>query len=221
MYVYVKKHDVMYQNKNAYFKSLLYCLFLPPTLFAQSAVVSTNQTRILYAHLENEVSVVMPGYRCDDLLLEADNCNIEGKDCTYLITPKEEVKQITLIITHAKTKKVLDKIQLPVRRLADPRVIIARGKDNAGPIIKDGPIIISDNCTYVESFFKILEFEITILRGDSIVFQHKTINSHFDAVTIAAIDSAQNGDKLFMEEIRVMGPDRKTRLFNTIAYKFR
>lgn len=211
----------MYQNKNAYFKCLLYSLFLPTTLFSQSAVVSTNQTRVLYTHLKNEVSVAIPGYRCDELSLEADNCNVEGKGCTYLITPKEEVNQTTLVITHAKTRKALDKVQLPVRRLADPKVIIARGKDNTGPIIKDGPVIISDNCTYIENFFKILEFEIFILRGDSIIFQHKTIGSHFDAATIAVIDSAQSGDKLFMEEIRVMGPDRKTRLFNTIAYKFR
>lgn len=211
----------MHQNKNAYFKCLLYCLFLPTTLFAQSAVVSTNQTRVLYMHLENEVSVAIPGYSCDDLLLEADNCNVEGKDCTYIITPKEEIKQTILIITHAKTRKVLDKILLPVRRLADPRVIIARGKDNKGVIIKDGPVIISDNCTYVESFFKILEFEITILRGDSIIFQHKNTDSHFDAATIAAIDSAQSGDKLFMEEISVMGPDKSRRKFGTIIYRFK
>ncbi len=195
---------------------LLYSL----TSTGQVVVLSTEQTKVLYAGFENKISIAVPGYSCDDFKVEAAHCSIKGEGCSYLITPGT-VSPLLFIIRLKRGNEIIDTVTVPVRHIPEPRVKIAEGWDNNGAILKDAPVMVGDDGSNLEGFFRIMDFEVTMLRGDSIIYQHKTTGAHFDAATKTMIESAQAGDKLFLEEIHVMAPDGKRRLFNNIAYVFK
>lgn len=190
------------------------------TSYGQAAVLSTEQTKVLYAGFENKISIAVPGYSCDDLKVEAAHCSIKGEGCSYLVTPGT-VSPLVFMIRSKRDKKLIDTVTVPVRHIPEPRVKIAEGRDNMGAILKEGPVVAGDDGSNLEGFFRIMDFEVTMLRGDSIVYQHKTTGAHFDAATKTMIESARPGDKIFLEEIHVMAPDGKRRLFNNITYLFK
>lgn len=194
--------------------------FLPLPSYGQSAVLSTEQTKVLYRGFENKVNIAVPGYTCDDLKLEAAHCNLKGEGCSYLVTP-DSVSPLVFVIRSKRDKKLIDTVTVPVRHIPEPRVKIAEGWDNKGAILKEAPVVTGDDGSNLEGFFRIMDFEVTMLSGDSIIYQHKIIGAHFDAATKAMLESAQTGDKLFVEEIHVMAPDGRRRLFNNIAYIFK
>lgn len=198
----------------------LLMLFFPSFCYGQAAVLSTEQTKVLYAGFENKISIAVPGYSCDELKVEAAQCSIKGEGCSYMVTPGA-VSSLVFVIRSKRDKKLIDTVTVPVRHIPDPRVKIAEGRDNKGAILKEGPVVAGDDGSNLEGFFRIMDFEVTMLRGDSIVYQHKTTGAHFDAATKTMIESARPGDKLFLEEIHVMAPDGKRRLFNNIAYVFK
>jgi hypothetical protein len=80
---------------------------------------------------------------------------------------------------------------------------------------------VGQDCSFPDSFFHIAEFLVTIYHGEEKMYEHKTIGSRFEPETWAAIEKAGPGDKLFLEEIRVIGPDKRWRLFNPVVYQFK
>lgn len=198
----------------------LLMLFFPSFCYGQAAVLSTEQTKVLYAGFENKISIAVPGYSCDDLKVEAAHCSIKGEGCSYLATPGT-VSTLVFMIRSKRASKLINTVTVPVRRIPEPRVKIAGGLDNKGAILKEAPVVAGDDGSNLEGFFRIMDFEVTMLRRDSIIYQHTIIGAHFDAATKAMLESAQTGYKLFLEEIHVMAPDGKRRLFNNIAYVFK
>src|SRR4051812_32548704 len=87
-------------------------LFLPLFSSGQVAVLSTDQTRVLYARMENQVSLSVPGYPCEDLRIRAANCSIKTAGCSYTVTP-DSVSAIVFIIRSKKYNKVIDTVTVP------------------------------------------------------------------------------------------------------------
>lgn len=200
---------------------MMWVILLSPIFCdAQHAIISTDQTRILYASLKNKVSIAVPGYRCDDLQLKAEHCSIKGSGCNYVIIPEDQ-KEAIFIISVGKSHRIIDKVIIPIKHIPDPVVKIAPGKNNTGAIITDGPIIVGEDGANLGSFFQIAGFKVTIISNEITIYQAKTSSSHFEPATLAAIAAAKPGDKLFVEEIQVIDPEGRMRRFNSISYQFR
>ena len=201
---------------------VLACLSISGPCLAQRVVLSTDQTRFLYARLENKVSVAVPGFECGDLLLESANCTIEGEGCSYIVIPAD-VKNAVLMVRSKKSHTIVDSVKIPVVRMNGLKVKIAAGPDNTGSLIEDGPIIegLAGDCSIVaDRFFRLKGFSVSIGRGRDIWYQGDTKGSHFTAEMLAAFKKAQPGDKLYFENVKVIGPDNRERSMCSITYVF-
>ncbi|MBK6340998.1 MAG: hypothetical protein IPF63_15885 [Bacteroidetes bacterium] len=65
--------------------------------FSQMGVLSTTKLNKLYYYIQNPVKVVYQDIPCDKLFLESIDCNIEKKDCEFIILPKK-IGSIQLIV---------------------------------------------------------------------------------------------------------------------------
>lgn len=177
---------------------------------------------MLYHSVENEVSIVVPAYGCDDILLQSPDCTIRGAGCRYSIRPADVSSTAILVVHSKKSNTVLDTLRIPVKAFPNSLAVkIAAGKENKGPVLKDGPFLIAEDGLLPESLFKIVGFEVTLTRKDSILYQCKTKGSHFEPATITAMEKAQAGDRLLLENIEVSGPDRRKRKMSLVLYTFR
>lgn len=201
--------------------SIFICSCLHLQARAQKAVLSTESTKVLYRSVDNEVSIAVPGYACAEIVLESADCAIKGEGCRYRLMPGN-VPAAVLIIRAGKSRAVIDSMQVPVRSLPQSlSVKIASGKENRGPILEDGPFLISEEGPVPEALFRIVAFEVSLVRKDSILHQCRTKGSHFEAATISAIRQAQAGDRLLLEDIQILAPDQRKRLMSTVVYTFR
>lgn len=198
---------------------LLLCCLMPCMCMGQRAVISTNNIKELYAGYENEVSIALPNSPCSDIQLTATNCKVNGSGCDYVITPTptEDIEETIFTIHNKKKNIVLDTIIVPVKRI-DILVKITENPNNRGPIIKDGPIITSKNCPIINKLFQIVEFNIGIVRDTTILFDHKNIGNHYDKESLDALGKTKKGDKLYIEEIKVIGPDKTYRMMASISH---
>lgn len=200
---------------------ILYSL-LPSICMGQRAVISTNNIKELYAGVKNEVSIALPNTPCNDIQLSATQCKVIGRGCNYIIIPSTDTNNIATIITiHNKKKSVVaDTIGVPVKHINDMLVKISESSVNRGPLMKSGPIITSKTCPIIEKFFKITEFNVTILRDTAIIFDYRNVGCRFDKESLDALKKTKKGDRLFIEEIKVIGPDKTYRMMGTISHKF-
>lgn len=202
-------------------------IFLPIVSLSQHALLSTDNTRVLYVNLENKISISVPGYSCEELQLRADSVMMEGDGCNYIVTVKRPYiayrkwNNINFIISSKKTHRAIDTVSIPLRYFPDPIMKIAYGKKVNDSLFIEGPVLIGADGSYIESLFRLVEFEVTIVRGDGeILSQHKNIGSYYDATVISFFKKAKSGDKLFIEEVKAIGPDNKQRKLNSIMHIF-
>jgi hypothetical protein len=188
----------------------------------QRAVISTNNIKELYAGVENEVSIALPNTPCNDIQLSASQCKVTGSGCNYIIIPSTDTNNAATIITIRNKKKsvVADTIGVPVKHINDLLVRISESSLNRGRVMKNGPSITSKDCPIIEKFFQIAEFNVTILRDTAIIFDHRNVGSRFDKESLDALGKTKKGDKLYIEEIKVIGPDKTYRKMATISHTF-
>lgn len=201
-------------------------VLLPVCATAQRAVVSTDVTKVLYAGFTNQLSIAVPGYACDNLEVRTESA-ITGTGCQYQVVP-EEAGEVVLIVRSKKNKHVLDTVRIPVIN-APVRVKIALGVENSGQLLRNGPVMASDAPAYLkEAFhfadsFHIAGFRVTLYSKsrDAVLLERTITGNSYDPATIEAITNAQPGDRLFLENIKVIRPDKKKIPFNSIGYTFK
>lgn len=191
---------------------------LPVSSFAQHAVASTTNTRMMYMGIQNKLSVAMPGYACADISIAMDSCMIEGSACDYSITPKYPGNR-TLRILSKKTKKLLDTITIPVRILPEPVVQLGITGDG-GHFFLPGPQ------AYIQAWpgyyigLEILEFGVIIYHDKQIVFHEKNNGPRYNEAVLNAIGKMIPKDMIAIENVIVIGPDNIRRKLPGTEYKF-
>lgn len=105
-------------------------------------------------------------------------------------------------------------------QVQNPKFIIAEN-NNKGNLFKDGPIIVGYDGSSLQNLFKIVEFQVGFLSKESGVY-HQILckgDKYADKV-LDLIKNAKKGDKIFIEDITVEGPDGTKRKMTSVVYLF-
>jgi|GEM_PF-6848677 len=106
------------------------------------------------------------------------------------------------------------------KHIPDPKVIIA-SDDNKGKLFEDGPMIIGEDGSSVQQFYRIVSFQIGFLNKESgMYYEYPTKGIIYTDAVRELIKTAKPGDKLFLDNIKFQGPDKKERMAGSVAYLF-
>jgi hypothetical protein len=184
-------------------------------LFAQTedqAVVSADQLNVLYAGIDNPVSIAVPGITNDKIRVSISNGTITGSNGKYVVNVK--TGEETIIVVSAELKPgELSRAGSFIFRIApipDP-VIIIGNKDSRDyyftkdELLKGGELNVLMNIP-LKINYEILSY-VFVSEVDGEIMTRKINGNKFTKEIVEAINAIEPGKRFWIEQITAKVPD--------------
>lgn len=221
-------------------------LLLPLKAQCQHAVIAATKMNILYIGIENPISIAVENTKCSELTLNVDNGSAKMEsNCTYKVMVTKPGNSFLYII---KGKDTISKTLFKVKFIPDPvadRVPYNRSRIMLDSIRNQkGLTKIIEQINVDNDFFQfsVVSFELIVVRYKNVfkkddlycgncfkklgeepievVFTGKNKGGTFNSSLNDFIQSQlKQGDLIFFENIKVLGPDSRVRGLNPINYE--
>jgi hypothetical protein len=179
--------------------------------------IQPTKMNVLYLGVENPVAVAVSGYNSADLEVEIDNGMIEGQDGVYVAMPARAGEANITVM--ADGKKV-GSMTFRVKYVPDPLPRV--GVKNYGPITKNEIIEAGGLNAYIpidfDIQFKVVSFGMSTPNPSGFVVKANSDTDRFSEKQIEIINSLVKDQRLFLEEIRAIGPDGTIRNLPDMAF---
>ena len=187
------------------------------------ASMQLDKMNVFYIGVENPVTVAAAGYSVEDVSLQASNCTIVGDKGHYIIkdlkTPDQNFVVNIMAKTQDKSLKKVGEMKLRVKRIPNP-VAVLNGQPGGGMSaalfrVQIAPEARLDQFEF-DAKFKIVSFTYSALpKGKDIVGPFAVTNASgcrlqgagANPMIEKAMATARAGDKIFIDDIKAVGPD--------------
>lgn len=204
--------------------------FYPFELNYQSAqagvVVSPDKMNVFYIGVDNPVSVSVPGFPPDKVSPSLTKSGtITKASGTSKYTVRVNAPGETDVVVSATlpdgTRKSMGTVPFRIKRVPDPVAMVGTFKGGKVPANKMRPqrgvLAVLENFDF-DIRFNVISYEFTYAakRQDLIVKQGT--GPSFTSDIVALLSSAKPGDVIYIDEIKVVGPDKTTRKLPGIVF---
>ncbi|PKQ64654.1 gliding motility protein GldM [Labilibaculum manganireducens] len=188
-----------------------------------NVVVSATKMNVFYVGVDNPVSISAPGFASDRVRATMTNGSLIKKGDAYIAQPKIAFKnaKVQVEAQFEDGWRPLRTVDFRVKPIPDP---IAKVAGLGGGKIKKNLLLVQTGVDAVMDNFDFdLKFKITGFTVSTIV-KGFTVDqeSRSDVFTKEQIDMFRNlkrSQKLYIEDIRAVGPDGVTRDLPTISFR--
>lgn len=194
------------------------------------ATVSATKMNVLYAGVENPVSISVPGFSARDIDVRlSDGSSLKPNGKGFIAKPKTPGKEINVLVSALIDEKMtqIGKYPFRVKSLPPPNAFIqypktvknANGKSitmkekfpsgriRRSDLLKADGIIAELPDSDFEVKYKILGFDITVFDTMGNASTLKSTNSKFTRDQINEIKQMKRGKRFFISNVRALGPD--------------
>ncbi|MCD4742135.1 MAG: hypothetical protein K8R67_06615 [Desulfobacteraceae bacterium] len=189
-----------------------------------SLIVSPTKMNVFYLAVENPVDISVPGVPADKIIPSINNGTIrKDRKGGYIVKPSRAGKDAVITVTAEINgkKRTMPKKIFRVKVVPDPIAVIA-GK-SGGRIRKN--VLASQRGVLAEMrdfdfdlSFRITEFTVSAQVGG--YFNEKRAKGNkFTPDQLKLIRGLKKGQKIIIEDIKAIGPDKTTRKLNSIVFK--
>ena len=191
------------------------------------ASMALDKMNVFYIGVDNPVTVAAAGYSVEDVSIAAatGGCTITGEKGHFVIKDLKKIDPNFVVEIFAKTqdgsKKKVGEMKIRVKKIPDP-VAMVNGKPGGGMAAsifraQGGPIAVLASFDF-DAKFKIVSFDYsTTPKGKDYQgpfhVENRSVGCRFsDNVQVSKfLNLAKAGDKVFLDDIKAVGPDGTTR----------
>jgi hypothetical protein len=190
------------------------------------ASLQLDKMNVAYIGVENPITVTAAGYSVQDVSLNLPpGGSVTGENGKFILTVTQPNKNFVIdIMAKSKTKGgepiKISSTSLRVKTIPDPVVTLLGKTGGAVPVgqckVAIGPIAKLDGFDF-EARFYITEFKFSMKpkAGDYIppitITNPKGASFNDNPQVQKLLSSLQRGDRIFIEEVKAVGPDKKVR----------
>ncbi|MBI9057831.1 MAG: gliding motility protein GldM [Labilibaculum sp.] len=188
-----------------------------------NVVVSATKMNVFYVGVDNPVSISAPGFSSDRVRARMDNGDLIKKGNNYIAKPKVALRD-ALVSVEAQFDdgwRPLRKVKFRVKPIPDP---IAKVADLSGGKIKKNLLLAQTGVDAVmdqfdfDLTFKITGFTVsTIVKGFTV--DQSSRSDVFTPEQVKLFRNLKRNQKLYIEDIKAVGPDGVTRNLPTISFR--
>ena len=194
------------------------------TVAKPAAVISPDKMNVFYIGVDNPVSISAPGVMPANLMPSMSAGNISGTSGKYtvkVVQPGEVTVDVRGKGPDGKASGILGSSKFRVKYVPDPVATIgglASGQVGTAQFKAQGGMI-----ALLKDFVFDLRFEIQSFRMIYIAPRQDpqvvTVTGPiYSGPAAAIIRGAKPGDRFIFDDVKAIGPDRVTRILNTITY---
>lgn len=211
-------------------KDSLYRAFLEKDIEVDSirpvANISAKLMNILYAGVDNPIQITVPEVKENELVISMINGTASKENEEWTVKPSGESSQSTVILSYLRgeEKKEIGRFDFEVKPLPDPQPYISYLDENGKKVSYYGavpfdkrnlPNITSVGAVYkgggVNFGFKVLSFEMVLVKTDKTTLHESQKGERLSDKQITILQQAENGDRLYIVSVIVVGPEGKKR----------
>jgi hypothetical protein len=196
--------------------------------WGQKFVVSCEAQNVVYAGVDNPLSVLVEGETCRNILLKTtngrfDRADASGSSCKFIYRPEKEETSLVEVFKVSKNKSTrIGIINIMVRKLPIPEGFV--GGKNTGGISKktlstSGGIISGVNEPLVCASFYVSEYLIIVLRNKIVLATENNSGPRFSQKFHEMVNSLEVNDEVIFTGIKVKAPDGKEILLRDLNFK--
>lgn len=201
------------------------------TVIEPSATVSATMMNVLYAGIDNPISISVPGIPNNAISATMENGTLTRSGNSWIARPKSVGTDVTISVTanmEGRTQTVSRNV-FRVRQLPDPMPFISYkdqngnvqryrgGKPLSKALLVKAPGIeaaIDDGLLNIA--FKVLSFETVIFDSMGNAMPEVSNGSQFSDRQKAAIRKLSRGKRFYISRVRALGPDGIERTISPI-----
>ncbi len=190
-----------------------------------NVVISPVKMNVFYESVANPVKVSVPGVPSSDLIITISNCTKRKTGDMYIVRPNPGKAGLKSIVT--VSAKINDKVrrigsgEFRIKRVPDPVAMVAGKKE--GKIRKN--LLIAQQAVFAEMGddfdfdleFRVTGFMVSTIKGGYLQ-DARSKNNKFTQEQKDLINSVGRGGRVFIEEIKAVGPDKTPRKLNPITF---
>jgi gliding motility-associated protein GldM len=180
----------------------------------KSAVISADKMNVFYQGVENPISVAVPGITSDKIRVSINNGSITGSNGQYIVNISRGDEAIIDVLTEIKPgeNQKIGSYLFRVLRVPVPSVTLGNftpGNQcinlSKNELIKNAELKISWNLP-LELKFEVTSFSFVYIKDGDVLSIRNTGNKFSNEIQ-KIINTMKAGDKIFIEDINVLGPD--------------
>ncbi len=188
---------------------------------ARVVSVAADKMNVLYVGVENPVTITVSDIPADKITASISNGTIEGSNGKFIAKPVESGEATITIM--ADSEKVGSQ-EFRVKRIADPQAYIGNYTGDAS-ISKDELMKAEGVDVKISNFDFDLKFEVVSFYMSAniagVITEVVSNSSQFTEGMKSMIQKLQPGAKVFVEQIKVKGPDGSIRNLTPILLKIK
>ncbi|MFA9371047.1 MAG: gliding motility protein GldM [Labilibaculum antarcticum] len=188
-----------------------------------NVVVSATKMNVFYVGVDNPVSVSAPGFSSDRVRASMTNGNLIKRGDSYIASPQVAFKNAKVLVEAQFEDgwRPLRTVDFRVKPIPDP---IAKVADLSGGKIKKNLLMaqtgvdaVMDNFDF-DLKFKITAFTVsTLVKGFTV--DQESRSDMFTPEQLKLFRNLRRSQKVYIEDIRAVGPDKVTRNLPTISFR--
>jgi gliding motility-associated protein GldM len=184
-------------------------------------VVSPTKLNLFYIGVDNPVDISVPGIPGDKLFPTIDNGTIQKQGPGYIVRPVRAGvnAQVTVIAEIDKVKKNMGAKTFRVKIVPDPVAKVAGIKSGAIEkqylLAQVGVVAEMENFEFDISF-KVTSFTVSTNQG-GFTIEKEAKSNRFTDDQQSVMGKASRGQKIYIENIKAVGPDGITRPLGAIV----
>ncbi len=190
-----------------------------------SFVVSPTKMNVFYLGVDNPVEISVPGFLPDQIVASTTNGRISGSGNNYVVRPtKEGASQINVAVRVEGKTRAMGSKPFRVRTVPDPYPTLA-GR-TGGSITRSDLLAQTGVEASMPDWFEFdLEFEVTSFTVSATIrgFLREEVSSsgRFTPEQREILRTLNVGSRLYIIEIKAVGPDGSVRNLPSISLKIR
>lgn len=187
-------------------------------------VVAANKMNVLYVGIDNPVSIAVAGISNDKLKVSIKNGTITKNNDKYMVRVTEGKEAVIEVATEIKPGQIKDmgSQTFRIKKLPTPTAFVGNNSNTHVYISKadllKNPQVEINSISPIDEKLEIISFSVAI-KVNSDVIKKEVIGNAFSEDIIILIKSLQEGSKLYIEDIKVKGPEGEIRLLSPIVLR--
>ncbi|MCM1029292.1 MAG: gliding motility protein GldM [Pseudoflavonifractor sp.] len=183
-----------------------------------SATVSATMMNVLYAGIDNPISISVPGVPSANVTASMSNGSLTRSGDSWVAKPSKVGEDAVVTVSAAMTGGALQNVAsttFRVRRLPDPTAYIAIGSDRfkGGRMLPKAQLLqakglgaaIDDGMLDID--FRVVSFETVFYDSMDNVMPELSDGSNFSQRQISQFRRLSRGKRFFISKIKAVGPD--------------
>lgn len=184
-------------------------------------VVSPTKMNVFYIGVDNPVEISVPGVPADKIFPTISNGNIRREGNSYIVNvTRGNTADISVVAEIEKQKRPMGTKPFRVKTVPDP--VAKVGGLKGGAIDKNVLMAQAGVVAEMENFdfdlqFRVTQFNVTAIQGGFAKIEPSK-NNRFTDSQLKLIKVSQKNHKVYIEDIKAIGPDGVTRSLGTIGF---